>query len=558
MLLKRYAYLFVILAVLTLIILSRFFFFRIDLTEDKRYSISEQSKRLMQSLSSPLDITVYLDGDLNPGFLRLRRSTIDLLDELSVYAENKSKINFVNPSAASSNAEREEKYLRLEEKALKPTAVYERDKEGKSIRKIIFPWVEISYKGKTEAVLLLKNLQTYSGEENLNISIENLEFEITDAIRRLSNREVQKIAFLEGHGELSEMETYDISKSLSRYFQIDRGVIGNDASVLDDYKMIIVAKPTESFSETEKYIIDQYIMYGGKVLWLIDAVRVATENFSESGLSPAIELDVNLKDQFFRYGIRVNPVLIQDLQCAYVPVNLAPLGEEAHFEPMPWFYYPLLLTAGQHPVTKNLAQVRAEYSSALELVGENNNLQATYLLASSDNSQIVGVPTMIDLGEISQTADAGHFNLAYLPTAVSLEGVFSSNFANRIPPKDILNAKPFKNESVPTRQIFVADGDIIRNQIRADNSIVPLGFDPYMNQEFGNKDFIQNSVLYLADNDGWMDLRSRTIQLRLLNKKLLDDGSLKWQLINVLIPLFILFGAGIVYQILRKRKFTKL
>jgi ABC-2 type transport system permease protein len=557
MFIKKYGYIFIAASLLLLVILSRFFFFRIDLTEDKRYSVSEQSKNLMRNLTSQLEVAVYLDGDLNAGFLRLKRSTVDLVNELAVYSPEKITSVFINPSLADNNAEREERYVRLEERGLTPTAVYERDKEGKSIRKIVFPWIEITYNGKTEAVHLLKNLQGFSGEENLNISIENLEFEITDAIRRLSNSEVQKIAFIEGHGELSEQETYDVSLLLSRYFQIDRGVIGNDAAILDDYKMLIVARPVKAFSEQEKFIIDQYIMNGGKVLWLLDAVQIASDRLSQSGASPAIELDVNLKDMFFRYGVRINPVLVQDVQCTYVPVNAALAGEEPHFEPAPWFYFPLLLTASQHPVTRNIAEVRAEYCSAIELVGENKNLRAEYLLATSDNSHIVGTPVLIDLSETPRIDDADYFNLSYIPVAVASEGVFPSNFANRIPPKDIINSKPFKSESLPTRQIFIADGDIIRNDITADNQTVPAGYDRYMNRQFGNKDFIRNVVLYLADSESWISLRSRTVKLRLLNKKLIENDKLKWQLINVMLPLALLALGGLSYQLIRKRKYAK-
>ncbi|HRR62855.1 MAG TPA: GldG family protein, partial [Paludibacteraceae bacterium] len=257
-------FLFILVFILILI-----FPFRLDLSSDKRYTISPVSKKLMQQLDAPLKVTLYLEGDLNPGFLRMKKSTIQMLEELSAYSKKGIEIKTINPSLAKSSTEREKNYLKLSSHGLTPTAVYERDKEGKAIQKIIFPWLEIEYKGNKTLVNLLKNLPGNSGEQNINISIENLEFEITDAIRRLTSTQVNKIAFLEGHGELSEAETYDISKALSRYFQIDRGIIGTDASILDDYKVLIVAKPMFPFSEKDKFIIDQYIMKGGRILWLI-------------------------------------------------------------------------------------------------------------------------------------------------------------------------------------------------------------------------------------------------------------------------------------------------
>lgn len=548
------------MCLLALVSITFFDFFRIDLTSDKRYSISTQTKDLMKNVAAPLDIVVYLEGDLNPGFLRLKKSTTELLEELSVYSKKPINIRYVNPSMADNTEQREKKYTELQSKGLIPTEVYERDKEGKSIQKIIFPWIEISYNGKTIPVCLLKNIRGNSGEENLNISIENLEFEITDAIRQLTNKIVNKIAFIEGHGELNEAQTYDISKSLSRYFQIDRGKIGTDASILNDYKAIIIAKPQQPFSENEKFIIDQYIMNGGRVLWLLDGVRVAKENLSTTGMSPAMELDVNLNDQLFKYGVRINPILLQDVQCVSVPVNIAPANATPQFEPTPWYYGPLLLTSPKSTVTRNITEVKADFCSGIDIVGENANLNFNLLLATSDNTHIVGTPATINLNEIPKPTDKAYFNLSFVPVAVEINGIFPSNFSNRILPTEITNKLPFRNESVKTRQIFVADGDIIRNEtngIASDSTTFPLGFDRYMNQQFGNKDFIQNAVLYLTDNDGWMQLRSRTIQLRLLNKKITQSDRTFWQIINVLLPIVFLIIFGIGYQMLRKRKYTR-
>jgi len=540
--------------------LSFLSFFRIDLTTDKRYSISDQTKSLMSGIENPVEVIVYLDGDLNPGFQRLKKSTTELLDELSVYANKTVNVHYINPSLADTPDEREKKYTELASRGLAPTAVYERDKEGKSIQKVIFPWIEISSNGKKVAVCLLKNILGNSGEENLNISIENLEFEITDGIRRATSAEVRKIAFIEGHGELTEPETYDICKSLSRYFQIDRGVLGNNAAILKDYKAIIIAKPTQPFSESDKFIIDQYIMNGGNVLWLIDGVRIAKENLSTIGLSPAMELDVNLSDQLFRYGVRINPVLLQDVQCASVPVNIAPVGTTPQFEAIPWFYAPLLLTSPEHPVTRNITQVRSEFCSGIDIVGENKKVKSQLLLATSDNTHIVGTPTTIDLSQQPKASDKAYFNLGYVPVAVAMEGNFDSDFANRMTPKGMTGVLSKRDKSLFSKQIIVADGDIIRNERASakDSTIVPLGFDRYTNQQYGNKDFIQNAILYLTDNDGWMQLRNRTLKLRLLNKNITNNERLIWQLINTLIPIALIIIFGIGYQVIRKRKYTSI
>ncbi len=546
--------------VVGIILLSVFVRLRVDLTSDKRFSLSEQSKILLHKTEQPVEVTIYLDGELNPGFLRLKNATEDILNEMSAYSNSKIEVVFVNPSKAKNTQEREKKYAELASLGLQPTAIYERDGEGNPIRKIVFPWLQIRYNSKTETISLLKNIRGNSGEANLNISIENLEYELTNGLRKLMNTEVRKIAFIEGHGELNEAETYDISKTLSNYFQVDRGVLGADATILNEYKVIIVAKPTQPFSESDKYIIDQYLMNGGRVLWLIDAVRIAKENLSTSGLSPVLALDLNLDDLFFKYGIRINPVLLQDVQCATIPMNVAKGDEEPHFESMPWFYAPLLMVSNQHAITKNISEVKADFSSTIDLVNKNPQVKITQLLVSSDNSHIVATPTTIDLSIQPNSNDRNYFNTGYLNVSVLSEGLFNSNFENRIMPKEIKNSFPFMVRSIPTRQIFVSDGDIIRNEtsgIGSDSTTLSLGFDRFMNQQFGNKDFIKNAVLYLSGEENWLNLRTKTVKLRLLNKTSANENKLGIQILMIVLPIFLLMLFGLFYQWRRKRKFTK-
>lgn len=543
-----------------LITLSTFSFFRIDLTSDKRYSISKQTKSLMKSVDKPMEITVYLTGDLNSGFLHLKKATTEILEELNNYSHKSINVHFKNPSEASSNEERENNYLKMEQKGMSATSVYEKDDEGKAIQKIIYPWLEITYNGKTIPVLLLRNLGGISGEENLNISIENLEFQITDAIRQLVITQISKIAFIEGHDELSEIETYEISKTLSKYFQIDRGVIGNDVGILNDYKAIIIAKPMSAFSEKDKFVIDQYIMHGGRVLWLLDGVRISQESFSTIGQSPALALDLNLNDILFRYGVRINPVLLEDVQCSYVPMNVAPKGEQAHFEPMPWVLSPLLLTSNEHVITRNIPPIKAPFSSMVEMVGEFKELKRSFLMATSNNTHVLETPTNIALAQMPDLKNKTYFNMGYIPVGVVLEGKFPSVFANRMVPAEIENAPQIMHESVLTRQIIIANGNIIRNDVEKKGDSIqttPLGFDRFMNQQFGNKEFITNAILYLTDKDGWMELRNRTFELRLLNKKAASEERIKWQLINVLLPIILLLIIGVIFQLLRKRKYAK-
>ena len=547
--LKKYSLLIGCLIVLLLNCLSANLFFRIDLTSDKRHSVSQPTKQLMAGLNEEVEVTIYLDGEMNSGFLRLKRSVAELLDELSIYAPEGITYSFTNPTSLPQEEQKQLMQL-FAENGISPTTIYERNRDGKSVQRLLFPWLKISYGDKQQWVSLLKNIKGNSGEENLNISIESLEFQLTDAIRLLTQKEIQKIAFIEGHGELSDYNTWDISLALSRYFQIDRGVLGTDASVLDDYKAIIIAAPTQPFSENDKYIIDQYIMRGGRVLWLIDGVRLDENSLSTTGMSPTIPMDVNLTDMLFRYGVRVNPMIVQDQQCLLVPVNVASEGEPAHFEPMPWYFAPLLLTSPNHPVSRNLPQVTGTFVSCLDMVGENENLRRDVLLATSNATHIISAPAAINVEEIELTPD--YFNLAYVPVAVALDGVFPSLFAHRLMPQNITNAPAKLKESVPTKQIVMASGSFISNDIQ-DGQPLPVGYDRYTQTQFGNRDFFVNALLYLTDDQGWINLRNKQLKIRLINKNIATNARLPLQLINVGMPLLLLAIFGVVFLWMRRR-----
>lgn len=547
--LKKYSLLIGCLIVLLLNCLSANLFFRIDLTSDKRHSVSQPTKQLMAGLNEEVEVTIYLDGEMNSGFLRLKRSVAELLDELSIYAPEGITYSFTNPTSLPQEEQKQLMQL-FAENGISPTTIYERNRDGKSVQRLLFPWLKISYGDKQQWVSLLKNIKGNSGEENLNISIESLEFQLTDALRLLTQKEIQKIAFIEGHGELSDYNTWDISLALSRYFQIDRGVLGTDASVLDDYKAIIIAAPTQPFSENDKYIIDQYIMRGGRVLWLIDGIRLDENSLSTTGMSPTIPMDVNLTDMLFRYGVRVNPMIVQDQQCLLVPVNVASSGEPAHFEPMPWYFAPLLLTSPNHPVSRNLPQVTGTFVSCLDMVGQNDNLRRDVLLATSNATHIISAPAAINVEEIELTPD--YFNLAYVPVAVAMDGVFPSLFAHRLMPQNITNAPAKLKESVPTKQIVMASGSFISNDIQ-DGQPLPVGYDRYTQTQFGNRDFFVNALLYLTDDQGWINLRNKQLKIRLINKNIATNARLPLQLVNVGMPLLLLAIFGVVFLWMRRR-----
>lgn len=511
---------------------------RWDMTDDKRYSLSEQTKTLLQQLTDDVDVTLYLQGDLNSGFTRLRQATEELVGEMDVYARVPVRLSISEDVPQGQT----------------PTVIHERTRKGQAAQTTVYPYASVSYKGKSSVVSLLRNNRGLSGEENLNLSVENLEFAFVEALRGLTLTKVEKIAFLEGHDELPEENVYDLSQALSRYYQIDRGTLGTETGVLDEYKVVIIADPQRPFSDEDKYILDQYLMQGGHLLWVLNGVRFSSDNLSAQGTTPVMPLDLNVTDMLFRYGVRVNSVLVQDMQCLPVPVDVSADPENPNWQPMPWTYAPLLLTSQASPITRNLMQVSATMASSLDLVGGEDGLHKEILLATSSASRITKTPAEVDLSFSED--DAADYPYSYVPVAAVVEGVFSSLYAYQMPPEAIVSHTAMKKESVPTKQIVVAAGSVIRNEWQQGRP-VPLGYDRYTRTQFGNCDFLVNAVLYLADDSGWMSLRQKEVTMRLINDQRARDQRITAQVTSMVIPLMLLaLTGGIVFGV-RKQRYTK-
>ena len=548
----------VVAAIAIVLIFTRFAFFRIDLTAEKRYTLSGATKEQLKQIHEPLLLKMYLCGDLDANMLRLSKDVEEMVEEMNIKAEYPITIEKIDPNKEVDDEARYANYYKLENRGLRGMSVTKREKNGAMTEQILFPWAELCSSRDTMAISLMSASNGISGEEAVNAAVEDLEFQIIDAVRVLNRTEVKKVAFIEGHDELSEIEVYDASDALSRYFQIDRGVLGYDANVLDGYSAIIIAKPMTAYSERDKFIIDQYIMRGGRVLWLIDGARMSNDMLSEGGVSPLIKLDVNLNDILFRYGVRVTPTILEDMQCAYIPINMARPGEEARFEPIPWFFTPLLQVSPYHPITKMISPVKADFASGIELVGDTT-VRKEIILATGNASHVHFAPSQVDVSAAVQVEPEEYFNNAYIPVAVSLEGSFTSAFMHRLVP-DSLNTSNIIEKSVNTRMIVVADGDIIRNDIEKYNSelmLVPLGYDRVTKQTHGNKNFIINSLLYLTDDEGVMNLRNRKVELRLLNRAVVNSNRNLIIAFNTIIPLVIIALFGGVFFIIRKRKYSK-
>jgi gliding-associated putative ABC transporter substrate-binding component GldG len=548
-----------ITVVLLAIVLS-FYFFRIDLTAEKRYTLSPYTKKVLRSLDDIVYVRVYLDGELNIPFRKMQQSLRETLDEFRVYGKDNIQYSFINPFESTDAKVHKDMFNQLCEKGLKPTNILANEKEGGSSEKILFPGALISYKGFEIPVNLLKNNPRLSAEENINNSIQGIEFELMKVIGSRARNLSGKVAFIEGHGELDEYQTEDLSKELSFYYDVFRGKISGKPGELDDYTAVIVAKPRTRFSEQEKYVLDQYIMQGGKVMWFIDRVDISMDSLA-SGSALAMINDLNLDDMLFRYGVRINPVLLEDLQCNIIPVNVALEGNNPDFKPAPWYYFPLLTAPLDNPVTRNLNMIRTEFVNTIDTIGARKGTHKTVLLRSSAASRLVEAPVIISLDEIRADPTRIDFGKSWMPVAVMLDGTFESVFQNRMISTIVpLSEKSFKPKSVPTGMLVAADGDMIRNDIRVTPSetvSLPLGFDRYTQQTFGNKDFVMNALHFLTGNEELINLRSRDLTLRLLDKAKIREDRAFWVILNTVLPVILIVFGGIFYNLFRKRKYSK-
>ena len=534
---------------------------RIDLTEDKRYQLSGTTRDILNKLEDDIYIQVYLDGEMPVPLKRLRRSVQDMLEEFRIESDRKIDYEFINPAGSGDVRQREEQYEELIAKGLNPINIISGDEEGGSSQKKVFPGMIFNYNGAEVPLDFLKNDQTISSEQNILHSQESLEYEMIQIVTTLTSDTIYKVAFLEGHGEYPEIEVADVTRNLAKYFTIDRGRIGGRKGILDKYSALIVAGPTKEFSEEDKLVIDQYIMNGGKVIWLFDEIFLNADSLALAGETIGVYSPLNIEDQLFRYGARVNPEIIQDLDCMVIPLTVMTGPENKQVVPANWIYYPRLYPSQDHPVTRNLNRVAGKFVNTVDTVGLDPQIKKRVLLSTSKYSRTISPPMRISLKEADQIATEKDFGQQELPVAVLLEGIFTSAFKNRMT-ASLVSDPDFrlKPQSSKTKMIVVGDGDIIRNEISRSGSAsgyFPLSNDRYTGQIIGNRDFVVNCINYLVDDYGLMNLRSREVKLRLLDKPRIKAGKTLWQLINVAGPVLIVILAGLIYAFFRKRKYTK-
>jgi ABC-2 type transport system permease protein len=545
---------------LVIIILVNFigssYYFRLDLTTEKRYTLSPATKEILTGLDDIVYIKVYLDGELPSGFVRMKTAIRELLDEFRWYSPANIRYDFIDPLEDPDPGIRRNISAQLYRSGLQPTNVQVKQKDGSTMQKIVFPGAIISYAGVDVAVNLLENNPGFNAEVNLNNSIQALEYEFISMIRNLNSEKIEKVAFIEGHGELDELQTRDITSSLANFYQVDRGIIGGKYGCLDEYLAVIIAKPKRRFNESDKFVIDQYIMNGGRVLWFLDVVSASLDSLLD-GFTFAFYSPLNLDDQLFRYGVRLNPDLVKDIQCHVIPVNRGLAGGAPQWSLSPWYYNPVIAPEPGHPVTKNLNMIRMEFASSIDTVGEPGYVKKSVLLATSPYTRIVELPVQISLRESDLAPSESEYNRSNLPVGVLLEGSFESVFKNRAIPEGVSGSpRDIKISGNPASMIIVSDGDIIRNEVIStpDGPVIePLGYDRYTSQVFGNSDFILNAINYMTDESGLISLRGREFKLRLLDRQKIRDEKLKWQLINLISPMVLIILTGVFIDIYRKR-----
>ena len=536
------------------------FFFRLDLTTEKRYTLSNSSKEMLENLDGVVFVKVYLDGELNIPYKRFQRSIRETLDELKIYGKSRFQYEFIDP-LDQPNAEAREKAIRdMARRGLQPTNIQYKSSDGATTNKTVIPGALIVYKEREIPLNLLENNTGKSGEENINNSIVNLEYKLINTINSIAKERVPSVGFLKGHGELPDEKIGDMMRSLYTGYRVERTTLDVAPIAIDSFDVLVVPKPSQRFSEKDKFTIDQYIMRGGKVIWLIDGVQVSHDSLAK-GAAMAIPNDLNLQDMLFRYGVRINNELVEDVQCNYLPINVALQGNAANFQPAPWMYFPLVAMDNKSIITRNLNMVWLRYASSIDLVGNNKGSKATPLLKSSPHTRNKKVPVVISLAETSEPPVQQQFVNGQQLFGVLLEGTFESVFKNRMVAQFQQDDKmEVLDISQSTQMVVIADGDIIENHVRytaRGPAVTPLGYDRYTRQTFGNKEFLSNVIQYLTDDNNLMELKSKNYKIRILDRKKTSSDKLKWQLINILTPIAYTIILLIVFFTWRKYRYTR-
>ena len=547
-----------IIAILLVInIISSSFFHRFDLTKDKRYTLSTTSLNIIEQVENPLYIKIYLQGDLPSEFKRLQSETQDLLEEFK--ARNKNVIfEFVDP--LENKDESMENIKDLYRKGLTPINITVEDK-GKQSQSMVFPWAIAVYNNKEVNIPLLKNIMGASTTQKVIGSVQHLEYSIADAINKISRDKQKKIAIIKGNGELQDVQMAKFLMQVRESYHIGPFTLDSVAqnptgslAALEKYDLAIIAKPTERFSDAEKQVLDQFIVHGGKTIWLVDQVAMEMDSlYNSSGATLAYPRDLNLNDMFFKYGFRINPDLVKDERGSSIKLASGDQGSATQYQEFIWKFAPQVVPNSSHSIVKNLGGIKFDFANSIDTL--KNGIKKTVLLQSSLYSKKIGSPVEVNLNSVSEeTTPNDYLNKGNIPLSVLLEGSFHSMFENRVLP---FEQKGFLNTGKESKMIVISDGDLIRNQLDKNLQPVELGYDQRSGNLYDNKDFMLNCVNYLLDDNGLINIRSKDLDLPLLDKKKVFQNYSFIQFITIGLPILILMVFGALFTFLRKRKYGK-
>jgi gliding-associated putative ABC transporter substrate-binding component GldG len=550
-----------LLGILTLVlflnVLSKGYFHRFDLTKDKRYTLSTTSLNIIKQVQNPLYVKIYLQGDLPADFKRLQSETRDLFEEFKAYNKN-IIFEFVNPLENEDESMDNIKELYL--KGLTPINITVDDK-GKQSQEMVFPWAIAVYNNKEVNIPLLKNIMGASTTEKVVGSVQHLEYSIADAINKIAKDRQKKVAVIKGNGELADIQIAKFLIQVRESYHIGPFTLDSVAKnpmgsldALQKYDLAIIAKPTETFTDSEKQVLDQFIINGGKTLWLIDQVNMEMDSlYNVTGSTLAFPRDLNLNDMFFKYGFRINPDLVKDEQGSPIKLATGDPGSAAQFQVFNWKFSPQVYPISSHPIVKNLGGIKFDFASGIDTL--KNGIKKTVLLQSSQYSKKIGTPKEINLNIVAEETSPNHYkNTGNIPLSVLLEGSFLSMFENRVLPFD---QKSFQSIGKANKMIVISDGDLVKNQLDKNFQPIELGYDQRSGNLYDNKDFLMNCVNYLLDDTGLINIRSKDLDLPLLDKEKVYESYTTTQILTIGLPLLILLLFGVAFTFLRKKKYSK-
>ncbi len=538
---------------------GHFVFKRFDLTSDKRYTLSETSLQIISEVKEPLYIDVFLEGQFPGEFKKLQSETQQLLEEFK--AQNSNIIfQFVNPLEDEDT--KDKTMQSFIERGMLPINVTLNDK-GQQTQEVVFPWAVATCGNRSVKVPLLKNMMGATTAEKVVSSVQHLEYAFTNAINTVKKAKQKKVVILNGNGELQDQYIADFIRAVKENYYIGPFTLDSVATnpnktlkYLNKYDLAVIAKPTEAFTDEEKQVLDQFIINGGKTLWLVDPVNMEMDSlYNDTGTNLAFPRDLNLNDMFFKYGIRMKPDLIKDIMATPISLATGDKGSATQYTQYPWFFSPMVYPSQdiKHPIVSNLDGIKFEFTSPIEVL--KNDIAKTVLLQSSPYSKAIGTPSMVNLNMVSERPEQKDFlNSGNIPVAVLLEGKFHSVYQNRVLPFADKTFKPIGKES---KMIVISDGNVIQNQLDKNNQPLELGYDKWTNNLYANKEFLMNCVNYLLDDNGLINIRSKEVDLPILDKEKVYANYTFSQVITVGVPILILLLFGVLFTFLRKRKYSK-